>query len=576
MQEKLTRLLVSLYGEEEGRRCAALILEAIEAARNDVRSATPAILRQPAVSGRPFPLTEADTVLITYGDSLVGTPDKPLVNLRRFLSEQLGGIIRGVHVLPFSPYTSDDGFSVSDYDAVNPELGTWGDIETLASEYILMADLVLNHCSASHPWFQGFLQQQHPYDRYFIAADPDTDTRDVVRPRARPLLTRFETVRGPKWVWTTFSEDQVDLNYANPEVLRAMIDVLILYLRKGVRIVRLDAVAYVWKELGTSCIHLPQTHAVVQLMRLIVQELSPEALLITETNVPHAENISYFGDGANEAHMVYNFSLPPLTLDAFVTGDASILASWATDLRLPGEGAAFFNFLSSHDGIGVQPAVDILPSERFDGLLAAVQERGGRISYKTTSQGDVPYELNIAFFSAIVATDVPESLRIQAFVCAHAIMCALAGVPALYIHSLVGSHNWTTGMQQSGHNRTINRRRLDYTELVEELSDPETTRSTVLASMLRLVETRNAHPAFSPTTSQEILESPSELFVVGRDAQVLCIHNVSDHEVPYELPASYADVPGPLKDLLSGAPIAPESGTRVTIEPYGVLWFSRA
>lgn len=576
MQERLTQLLVALYGEKEGSACAAGIREAIETAREDVRAATPPVLRHAAVSDGRFPLTEADTILITYGDSLTGTDEQPLVNLKRFLSDQLQGVIRGVHVLPFSPYTSDDGFSVSDYDAVNPELGTWNDIESLAGEYVLMADLVLNHCSASHPWFQGFLQQRAPYDRYFITADADADTREVVRPRARPLLTRFETAQGPKWVWTTFSEDQVDLNYGNSAVLRAMIDVLILYLRKGVRILRLDAVAYLWKEPGTSCIHLPQTHMVVQLMRLVMQELSPEALLITETNVPHADNVSYFGDGSNEAHMVYNFPLPPLTLDAFVTGDASILASWASGLRLPGHGAAFFNFLSSHDGIGVQPAVDILPEERFERLLAAVHERGGRISYKTTSQGDVPYELNISYFSAIVAQDVPDPVRIQAFTCAHAIMCALTGVPAIYIHSLLGSRNWTSGMQQSGHNRTINRKRLDYTELVGELSDPGGTRSAVLAAMLHLVETRSAHHAFSPTTSHEILDSPSELLAVNRDGQVLCVHNVSDRAVSYELPAAFADTDGRLKDLLTGSAPVPVYAKTVILEPYGIRWISRA
>lgn len=573
MHERITQLLVSLYGDSDGLRTAERVLSAVEEARTS-------IARNPASQASAgtrrhgaFPLSEADTVLISYGDSLVGTAQNPLSNLDRFLSEQLAGVIRGVHVLPFSPYTSDDGFSVSDYHAVNPELGSWSDIEQLASGYTLMADLVLNHCSASHPWFQGFLRQEPPFDDFFVTVDPDTDTSMVVRPRARPLLTKFETSAGPRWVWTTFSEDQVDLNYRNPDVLYAMLEVLILYLIKGVRILRLDAVAYLWKEPGTSCIHLPQTHAVVQLMREVMQAIVPDALLITETNVPHEENISYFGTGSNEAHMVYNFSLPPLTLDAFVHKDARILSSWAAGLALPAPGAAFFNFLSSHDGIGVQPAVGILPQQRFTRMLEAVEERGGRISYKATASGDVPYELNITYFSAIVGPDAPLETRIQAFLCAHAIMCALSGVPAIYIHSLLGSSNWSEGMAESGHNRTINRERLDYPALVRDLANPESVRSRVCRAMLHLISTRSTNESFSPDAGHDILESPPELLVIGRAQSVLCIHNVSDLPVAFEIP-DYVDSAGSLSDLLSASTRQVKPGTTFEVPPYGVHWFS--
>src|SRR5690606_35016656 len=108
------------------------------------------------------------------------------------------------------------------------------------------------------------------------------------------------------------SADQVDLNFKNPAVLLATTRALLFYVEHGAKFIRLDAIAYLWKEIGTPCIHLPQTHQVIQLMRAVLDEVAPDVRLITETNVPHPDNISYFGAGTNEAQLVYNFALPPL------------------------------------------------------------------------------------------------------------------------------------------------------------------------------------------------------------------------------------------------------------------------
>jgi glucosylglycerate phosphorylase len=535
-----------------------------------------------------IPLAERDSIMIAYGDSFRGDDGPPLSYLLRFLDEEAEGVVSGVHVLPFSPYSSDDGFSVIDYREVNTDFGSWEDVEAIGEEFVLMVDLVLNHCSAQGPWFEAFLRDEEPYNRYFITVPKDTDVSSVARPRAHPLLTPFETDAGTKYVWTTFSADQVDLDFANPEVLLEMMDIFLGYIARGASVVRLDAIAYLWKELGTSCLHLPQTHAVVKLMRAIVEDIAPWVVIITETNVPHEENVSYFGDGDDEAHMVYNFSLPPLTLDAFLRGDSSHLQSWAATLATGSRSTTYFNFLASHDGIGLLPAKGILSTDEVEALIATVKDRGGRISYKSTPEGEVPYEMNINYLSAIAPPALPDEQRAALFLAAQSIMLALAGVPGIYYHSLIGSENWQEGVEETGHNRTINREKLDYDALSGELNEPDTLRSIVFEGLKGYLRARASSTAFHPSASQRIMETPPAVFSVLRgerdaagaegDERVLCLVNVSDEEAE----VSFTD--GELglgeekgfRDLVSGDYVFPsrDHGNRVSLElePYEVLW----
>ncbi|MCK4517048.1 MAG: alpha-amylase, partial [Spirochaetaceae bacterium] len=208
-----------------------------------------------------LPLNETDAIMISYGDSFHGSDGVPLSYLLRFLDDEAEGVVSGVHILPFSPYSSDDGFSVLDYREVNSDIGGWDDIQAIGDEFVLMADLVLNHCSVQGPWFTGFLADKSPYNDYFITVPEGTDVSSVARPRTHPLLTPFETAAGTRWVWTTFSADQADLDFANPEVMLEMLDVFLGYVARGARVIREDAIAYMWKELGTACLHHPKTYA---------------------------------------------------------------------------------------------------------------------------------------------------------------------------------------------------------------------------------------------------------------------------------------------------------------------------
>jgi glucosylglycerate phosphorylase len=515
-------------------------------------------------------LTERDSLLITYGDQVQTQNEKPLKTLGAFCDRYLNNIIGGIHILPFYPWTSDDGFSVVDYRQIDPALGTWDDIAAMQN-FRMMFDGVINHISAQSEWFQKFLQDDPYYRDYFIAIEDESNLSQVVRPRALPLLSTFNTPSGEKRVWTTFSADQIDLNYENPEVLLEILDILLLYIERGAAFIRLDAIAYMWKEIGTTCIHLPQTHHIIQFLRAALNEVAPHVHLITETNVPHVDNISYFGDGHNEAQLVYNFALPPLTLHTFHTGDARILSDWAKTLTLPSDKTTFFNFLASHDGIGLNPARGILSNADIDSLVNKVIEHGGLISYKHNADGtQSPYEMNINYFDALSNSNGNEALEIQVnrFIAAQAIMLSLIGVPGIYFHSLFGSRGWLEGVKQTGRNRTINREKCQLDKIQNELVDENSLRSKVFTRYRQLLTARSNMPAFHPHGTQNILDLHPAVFAVERispdgKSKVLCLQNVGQKQISFS--TNYK----PAIDLFASQAI---QISNITLAPYQVRW----
>lgn len=521
---------------------------------------------------------ERDAVLITYADMVQDTERNPLQALRDVCFSHLKGAVSTVHILPFTTWSSDDGFSVIDYRVVEPSYGTWEDVRALGRKFRLMFDLVLNHCSSQSPWFRDFLTGIDPARDYFLPTDPTTDLSAVVRPRTSPLLTKTVTREGDAWVWTTFSADQVDLNWKSPDLLFEFLDILFNYIAQGARVIRLDAVAFLWKEPGTSCLHLPQTHEVVKLLRDVCELVAQQTTLITETNVPHAENISYFGEG-DEAHMVYNFSLPPLLLHALLAENTKYLYRWASELAAPPAGCTYLNFTASHDGIGVRPAQGLLPQKEFDRLIEAVQERGGKVSARTLPDGSqAPYELNITYASALTAPNEPEDLSIARFLCSQAVALAMKGVPAVYFHSLFGTPNAHHEFAKTGHNRSLNRSKYNAADLQALLDNPEHPQAKVFHRYQHLLRRRAHHPAFHPDGAQKIHETPHNLFFIERtspdgEQTVLCLFNFSAEEVIVKNPKS-TDVLRKARgfyDIISGKTYS--SGSRgITLQPFQPLW----
>jgi glycosidase len=571
-QDRLLEHLTAVYGTE----ASVTLLERLD------ELATQHCRQRPAKPYIPGTWSEKTTILISYADTLQLSGEWPLVTLHRMLKEHTNGNISCVHLLPFFPFCSDDGFSVTDYYNIREDIGNWEHIEALGEDFGLMFDFVLNHISRESEWFSRFIEQHSPEKDYFITQDPETNLSSVIRPRSSSLLVQVPTANGLKHVWATFSHDQIDLNYRNPEVLLLMIEVMLFYFRKGARILRLDAVAFLWKELGTSCVHLPQTHHIVKLFRDFIDELEPDCKLLTETNVPHKENISYFGD-QDEAHMVYQFSLPPLMLHALQTGQTHYLADWATKLGSPPEGCTYFNFTASHDGIGLRPLEGIIPDTEIQEMLEGIRDRGGFISRRVGPEGlEVAYEMNITYIDALRDPGMAEDyLLIDRFILSQAVAMSLQGIPGIYIHSLLGTRNDIAGVERTGRIRSINRRKWDIHELEHKLRDPGSDHAKILKRYLNLLEVRRAQPAFHPDADQEILPLGDALFGFTRtslDGQqtIICLYNFTRYAKSVSLKEAPLDHHEKWTDLISGreASIDRDHGELV-LPPYAQLWLVR-
>ena len=521
-----------------------------------------------------LPLTERDVLLITYGDQLHEPEKPPLKSLSEFSEKYVRDLFSGIHILPFYPYSSADGFSIVDYLQVDPALGSWGEIATLRRDFDLMFDAVFNHISAQSEWFRKFLKDDSVYREFFITVGDHL--LKTVHPQALSLLTRFKTAAGEKKVWTTFNADQVDLNFRNPVVLLVVLDVLLFYVERGARFLRLDAVAYLWKEMTTGWMHHTRTHRILQLMRAVLDEVAPEVLLVTETNVPHEDNISYFGNGTNEAQLICNFALPPLMLHSFHTASTSKLALWLRSLTLPSNRVAFFNFLASHEGIGLSAVRGILDESEIQALVARAEAHGGFITYSHNSgNGRRPSELNINFFDALSnPTEAVESSFTQArrFIAAHAIMLSLAGLPGIYFHSLFGSRGDIAAAVTSSIPRRINRQKLKRSQLEHELENPISLRSQVYFPFTELLRKRRSHPAFHPCGRQRVLSCDDRVFALLRvspdgERQALCLHNVSNQAVQLTIELADDEMGRSGKE-----PLIPGRKLSVRLPPYEVHW----
>ncbi len=523
--------------------------------------------------------SEEDVILITYGDSIVNNNEAPLKTLRNFINTHMSNTINSVHILPFFPYSSDDGFSIIDYSTVNESLGDWEDIKKIAEERNLMSDLVINHCSSRSFWFQNFIKGEGEGHDYFFTAPPETDISNVVRPRTSPLFRETLTDKGEKSVWCTFSHDQVDFDFRNPEVLKAFVKIIRQYLDMGVQIFRFDAIAFLWKIAGTPSINLPETHEVVRLLRTLIEHANNKAIIITETNIPNTQNLTYFGN-ANEAHSIYNFSLPPLLINTLLTGSCLYLKRWLMSMPPAQDGTTYFNFIASHDGVGLRPVEGLLSDEETNALVKTIEGFGGKISCRTSEDGtQKPYEMNISLFDAMQGTtEGKDEFNMVRFVCAHAIMFALEGIPGIYIHSMLGTQNDYKKIEDTGSNRSINRHRWQNELLIDALKDNTKHHNQVLATLNKLLAIRIKQPAFHPNATQFTLHLGLQLFGFWRQSQdrkqsIFCVSNVTDK--PLSLPLSELNliVNESWYELISNTEVT-NLTEEIELAPYQSVWIS--
>ncbi len=525
------------------------------------------------IKPKPYQMTQKDIILITYGDQVVRPDEEPLATLKLFLDEHVKDIINTVHILPFYPYSSDDGFSVIDYKDVSPRMGDWGHIHALSDSYRLMFDGVINHISQYSYWFKSFLANDPKYKDFFLDMDPSLDLSKVVRPRTLPLLHEYKDIDEKiHYIWTTFSRDQVDLNYSNYKVLIAVLDALLYYVEQGAKIIRLDAIAFVWKEVGTSCIHLPQTHEIIQLMREVLHLVSPELNIVTETNVPHEENISYFGNGENEAQMVYNFALPPLLAHSINKSTTTALTKWAKTLSLPSDKVCFFNFTASHDGCGLRPVSSILDEKDIDNLVNIVESRGGYVSYRAVENGKKSaYELNASYIDIISDPKESNHIRAKKMILTQAVALAMPGVPGIYFHSLVGSKSDKDAVRRTAQYRSINREKLNYDLLSKELNKPGNLRAMIYRSYKKLLSIRILESVFDPYASSDFMQIEDKVFVIQRKSQkskeiLLAFHNFTNKPILCNI-SKFSIVNG--IELITQDIVNTDE---ITLQPYDVKW----
>lgn len=566
MNEKISKRLNKLYSKDTAQKAS----ESIENLVNQYKK---------TINSKEYHLSQKDIILITYGDQVSRNSEPTLHTLNEFMDNHLKGVINSVHILPFYPYSSDDGFSVVDYKEVDPHMGSWREVEYLSADYRIMVDGVINHISQFSSWFKAYLAGDKHYDDYFIELDPTTDLSKVVRPRASPLLHEYLDDDGKIHnIWTTFSKDQVDLNYKSYKVLTSVLDAMFYYIEKGATLIRLDAIAFIWKEIGTQCVHLPQTHELIQLMRDVLHEVAPEVIIITETNVPHHENISYFGSGEDEAQMVYNFALPPLLLNSIIHSNTNKLTSWAKTLELPSNKVCFFNFTASHDGIGLRPVKGLLDDDEINDIVKSVENNGGLVSYRSEEDGSKsPYELNCSYIDALTSPKEDQLIRIKRMLVTQATVLAMPGVPGIYFHSIVGSQNYKDGVKHSGINRTINREKHNIDWLENELSTLGSLAKTIFDSYKRMISIRINEEAFNPFGEFNFLDLDQRVFAIDKfnidkTTRILALNNYSNEKITITLPK---EIKLPLCDILSSN-FCDESTEKkeatITLEPYQIMW----
>ena len=567
-QQRLLLHIEMVYGEQ----LSSKIVDEILTVFKDLQPAE-------EISDKIEGWSQKDVYLIIYGNSIFSGNSKPLQILNHFLAKYLKGVVSTVHILPFFPYSSDDGFAVVDYLQVNSELGDWQDIKHIAQQFDLMVDLVINHISSKSVWFQQFIQNEKPGCDYFIEIGEGEDVSKVVRPRSSNLLQEVQTLQGRTHVWCTFSTDQVDVNFSNPDVLIEFIKILKFYLQKGVRTVRLDAIAFLWKKFGTSCINLPETHEIVKVFRLIIERYFPRTLFITETNIPNIENLKYFGN-SNEAHIIYNFSLPPLLLHALWLGCSDYIERWSMSLPPAPYNCTYLNFTASHDGIGLRALEGILSDDKTGALIEGMRSFGGEITTRAVSDaGERPYEINITWMDAMKGTYTGEDeYQIARFLCSQTIMLGLEGIPAFYIQSLLAGENDYQKLTETKQKRAINRRQWELEEIDKKLSDYTSKTCKIFHDLKRLISIRSRQQAFHPSATQFTLHLGSNLFgfwrqSINREQSIFAIHNVTDVEQEFSLANINLICTDTWVDLIAWDSVDLKKDT-YTLKPYQCLWIT--
>ncbi len=522
--------------------------------------------------------SEKDVLLITYADSIIKKNQKNLITLSNFLTKYCKEFTY-VHILPFFPFSSDDGFAVEDYKKIKKEHGSWNDLKKITKSFKIMVDLVINHCSSRNRLFKNFLENKDPGKEFFISSQKKFPTsKKIVRPRSSDLSKKVLINGKDNYVWCTFGHDQVDFNFKNPSVLIYFFEIIKFYLDQNIKALRLDAVAFLWKELGTRCINLPQTHNIIRLIRLIIDNFYNKTLIITETNIPSHENLTYFGNN-NEAHCIYNFSLAPLLIHAIISGNSFYLKKWSRGMPPAQENNSYLNFLSTHDGIGMRPVEGILPEMEVKKYFRFFKKQGGLFSYRTNKGKKSVYEVNITLLEALKECyNGKDKYIFDRFVLAHTILFSMEGIPAIYIQNFLGSKNDNIKVKKTNSFRSINRKNWNYDSLTKIINNKSTINNKILNSIKNLIVLRKKQVAFHPNATQFTLQLGDIFFglwrqSIDRSQSIFCISNLTNKKQKISLLDINLISTNSWFDLLTKKKIK-NIGDELFFKPYQTYWIT--
>ena len=520
-------------------------------------------------------ISEKTSLIISYGDNIYSNQSSSMKIFQKFFQKNLEKLFDTIHFLPFYPSSSDSGFAVKDHYQIDRKIGNWSDLKKISKSKKIMADVVINHASARGLWFKNFLKRKKPGKDYFLTVNSKFNTSKVVRPRDHKLLKKIKIFEKNDYLWRTFSPDQIDLNFKNPSVLLRFIKIIIHLINNGVTIFRLDAIAYLWKQNGTKCINLSQTHEIIKLLRVVTSLLNVQTLIITETNLPEKENLSYFGKN-NEANWVYNFSLPPLLIHAFLFENSSYLNQWSRKLPSTKHGNCYLNFIASHDGIGIRPTEGILNEKTLSSFLKRLKKNGSKFSYrKVQNKSKKVYEANITVFDALKKSDFdPKGLFfLERYVSAHAIMISFEGIPAVYFNSLFGKSNDEAKYIITGNNRDVNRYKWNFNNITTKLRDKKSKQSIFYRNIGALLEIKRKQKAFHPNASRFNINLGSKIFCFKRISKdkkqsIICMTNLSSKiQTP-----NFKKI-GNYRDLLNSN-LKFREGPSLILKPFQTVWLT--
>ncbi len=525
--------------------------------------------------GKKLKVSEKTSALICYGDSLLNSDKEKTIKIfRKFYKKNLDKFFEIIHFLPFYPSSSDSGFAVKDHYQVDKRLGDWSEINKQSKNTNIMADVVINHSSSKGLWFKNFLANKSPGKDYFLTVGKKFNISKVIRPRENKLLKRISIFKENNLLWRTFSDDQIDLNFKNPKVLLRFIKIIINLANNGVTIFRLDAIAYLWKKSGSNCVNLKETHEIIRLFRIVCNSLKSKPIIITETNLPEKENLSYFGRNNDEAHWIYNFSLPPLLVHSLLFEDSTYLNKWSKKLPYTKIGNNYLNFIASHDGIGMRPVEGYLKKEKLSLLFKRLKKNGGQLSYRKV-HGSLKkvYEANITLFNAFQKTDYDKKGKFffERYISAHAIMIAFEGVPAIYFNSLFGTSNDEYKYIISGNKRDLNRYKWNEKRLNNLLKNKRSKQSRFCKEILNLISIKTQNKAFHPNAKRENLNMGRKIFCFKRTSldkkqTIYNITNLSSKYQKFKLNYKFSKY----KNLLDKTSLSHKS----ELKPFETLWLS--